>query len=127
MNEHALCLVSIYACEIGWILFGAIFIFRKRSSRDKTRKRDWISVIGIALQMSSLPAVWMMPRQHCQPLLALGFWFQFVTATLVVAIVIVSLWTMWSAIRVLGKQWSLQASVLEDHRLIREGHYRFGR
>ena len=67
----------------------------------------------------------MMPRPHCQPLLALGFWFQFVTAILVVVIVLVSLWTMWSAVRVLGKQWSLQARVLEDHKLVREGPYRF--
>ena len=41
--------------------------------------------------------------------------------------ILISLWTMWSALRVLGKQWSLQARVLEDHKLIREGPYRFVR
>jgi protein-S-isoprenylcysteine O-methyltransferase Ste14 len=34
---------------------------------------------------------------------------------------------MWSALRALGKQWSLQARVLEDHKLVREGPYRFVR
>ena len=125
MSEHALCLISLYAFEIGWIVFGAIFIFRKRWSHNKTRKRDWTSVIGIAIQTLSLPAVWIMPRRHCQPLFALGFWFQLLSTVLVVVIVLLCLWTMWSAVRVLGKQWSLQARVLEDHKLVREGPYRF--
>jgi protein-S-isoprenylcysteine O-methyltransferase Ste14 len=30
-------------------------------------------------------------------------------------------------VRVLGKQWSLQARVLENHKLVREGPYRFVR
>ena len=34
---------------------------------------------------------------------------------------------MSAAVRVLGKQWSLQARVLEDHKLVREGPYRFVR
>ena len=64
-------------------------------------------------------------RNH--KLLPVGFWFQFLSTTLVVAVILVSLWTMWSAVRVLGKQWSLQARVLEDHRLVREGPYHFVR
>jgi len=53
--------------------------------------------------------------------------FQLITAILVVALVIISVWTMWSALRALGRQWSLQARVLEDHKLVREGPYRFVR
>ncbi|MEY2555242.1 MAG: hypothetical protein QOF93_386, partial [Verrucomicrobiota bacterium] len=30
MSEHVLHLISLYAFEIGWIAFGAIFIFRKK-------------------------------------------------------------------------------------------------
>jgi len=127
MSEHASHLISLYAFEIGWIAFGAIFIFRKKWSRDKTRKSDPASIIGIAVQTLSLPAVWIMPRRHQAAILPLGFWFQFLSTILVVAIVIVSLWMMWAALRVLGKQWSLQARVLEDHKLVREGPYRFVR
>lgn len=126
MTERTLHLVSVYALQIGWILFGLIFIFRKRWSRDKTRKRDPMSILGIVIQTSALFAVWMFPRRsHTVP--PLGYWFQLITAILVVALVIISVWTMWSALRVLGKQWSLQARVLEDHKLVREGPYRFVR
>jgi len=126
MSEHVLHLISVYAFEIGWIAFGAIFIFRKKWSRDKTRKSDRASLVGIVVQTLSLFAVWMMSRRH-YTILPLGFWFQFLSTILVVAIVIVSLWTMSAAVRVLGKQWSLQARVLENHKLIREGPYRFVR
>jgi len=126
MSEHVLHLISVYAFEIGWIAFGAIFIFRKKWSRDKTRKSDRASLVGIVVQTLSLFAVWMMSRRH-YTILPLGFWFQFLSTILVVAIVIVSLWTMSAAVRVLGKQWSLQARVLENHKLVREGPYRFVR
>lgn len=34
---------------------------------------------------------------------------------------------MAASLRALGKQWSLQARVLENHKLVREGPYRFVR
>lgn len=126
MNERVLHLISVYAFQLGWILFGAIFIFRKRWPRDKTRRRDPMSIFGIVIQTASLFAVWMLPRRS-YTILPLGYWFHFVTAILVIAIVTISVWTMWSAVRVLGKQWSLQARVLENHKLVREGPYRFVR
>src|SRR5437899_8449562 len=68
--------------------------------------------------MITLRSLWHLP---------LDLWFQLLTAILVVVIVVLSLWTMWSALHVLGKQVSLQARVLEDHKLVREGPYRFVR
>lgn len=126
MSEHTLHLVSVYTLQIGWILFGAIFIFRKRWPSDKTQKREPASIIGIVVQTLSLFPVWMFARRS-HTLLPLGFWFQLLSTVLVVLIVAVSVWTMWSALHVLGKQWSLQARVLQDHQLIREGPYRFVR
>jgi protein-S-isoprenylcysteine O-methyltransferase Ste14 len=126
MSEHTLHLISVYALEIGWLLFGAIFLFRKRWPRDKTRKRDPGSVLGIIIQTLSLFVIWMFPRRS-YTLFPVGFWLQLLNTIFVTLIVLVSVWTMWSALRVLGKQWSLQARVLEDHKLIREGPYRFVR
>jgi protein-S-isoprenylcysteine O-methyltransferase Ste14 len=127
LSAHLLHLISVYAFEVGWIAFGAIFIFRRKWSRDKTRKSDRASLVGIAIQTLSLPAVWMMPRQHQTAILPLGYWFQFLNTILVVAVIIVSLWIMAASLRALGKQWSLQARVLENHKLVREGPYRFVR
>jgi protein-S-isoprenylcysteine O-methyltransferase Ste14 len=127
MSERVLHLISLSTFEIGWIAFGAIFIFRKKWARDKTRRSDQASIVGIFVQTLSLFAVWMMRRQHETSILPLGFWFQFLSTIIVIVLVVVSLWTMASALRVLGKQWSLQARVLENHQLVREGPYRFVR
>jgi protein-S-isoprenylcysteine O-methyltransferase Ste14 len=127
MSERVLHLISLSTFQIGWIVFGAIFIFRKKWARDKTRRADQASIVGIFVQTLSLFAVWMMPRQHETSILPLGVWFQFVSTIIVIVLVVVSLWTMASALRVLGKQWSLQARVLENHQLVREGPYRFVR
>jgi protein-S-isoprenylcysteine O-methyltransferase Ste14 len=127
MSEHALYLISLYPFEIGWIAFGTIFIFRKKWSRDKTRKSDRVSIVGIFVQTLSLAVVWMMPRAHYTPILPLGLWFQVLSTMLVIALVIASLWMISAALHALGRQWSLQARVLENHSLIRQGPYRLVR
>lgn len=38
MNEHASFLISLYAQKIGWLLFGAIFIFRKRMPGNRSQR-----------------------------------------------------------------------------------------
>src|SRR5437879_6606707 len=104
MSEHALHLISVYASKIGWIVFGAIFIFRKKWSRDKTRKRDPMSIFGLVIQTLSLPAVWMFPRRS-YTIFPLGFWFQWLTTVLVIVIVFVSFSSIYSTLCVFINQW----------------------
>jgi len=59
--------------------------------------------------------------------LPLGVWFEIFAAVLAILLVIASLWLMSAAVCALGKQWSMQARVLEDHALIRHGPYRIVR
>jgi protein-S-isoprenylcysteine O-methyltransferase Ste14 len=127
ITTRLLYLVSLYTFEIGWLAFAAIFIFRKKRLREHAKKTDRASIAGIALQTLALAAVWSMPRPRYMSILPLGLWFQFLSAALVILLVIISLWMLAAAVRALGKQWSLQARVLEDHALIREGPYRFVR
>jgi len=66
-------------------------------------------------------------RRRDMSILPLGLWFKLLVLVIEIAIVIASLWMMAAAVRVLGKQWSLQARVLEGHALIQAGPYRFVR
>jgi protein-S-isoprenylcysteine O-methyltransferase Ste14 len=126
LSAHLLHLISVYTFEIGWLAFAAIFIFRRRFSRDKTKKADRASLTGIVVQSLALAFVWMFPRRDVS-ILPLGLWFQLLALAIEIGLVIGSLWMMAAAVRVLGKQWSLQARVLEGHALVREGPYRFVR
>ncbi len=59
--------------------------------------------------------------------MSIGPWFQLLVLTIEIVFVAASLWMIAAAVRVLGKQWSLQARVLEGHALIQAGPYRFVR
>jgi protein-S-isoprenylcysteine O-methyltransferase Ste14 len=123
LSAHLLHVISVYTLQIGWLAFAAIFIFRRRFSRDKTKKADRASITGVALQSLALAFLWIFPRRD----LSIGLWFQLLALVIEIVLVVASLWMMAAAVRVLGKQWSLQARVLEGHALIREGPYRFVR
>ena len=71
--------------------------------------------------------VWLGDRRPGLSIFAFGRWFEFLLLVIAVTLLIGSLWVCSAAVRVLGKQWSLQARVLEDHKLVREGPYRFVR
>lgn len=112
---------------IAWFFFAAIFILRRRHARAPARRVDSSSITGIILQMLAFVVVGIARRKPGTAILPLGFWFHLLTFILVVVLVVSSLWLMSAAVRALGKQWSLQARVLETHELIRDGPYRLVR
>ena len=126
MNSHLPYIVPQYVVLIGWLCFGAIFFQRKRY-RERAKWIDRASIAGVILQMLGFLFVWAIWRWPYLSILPLGLWFQLVVCAIVIVLVIASLWMTSAAVRVLGKQWSLQARVLEGHALIREGPYRFVR
>jgi len=112
---------------VGYLAFGAIFLFMRKPSRGKTRKADRRSIIAIFIQALAFAIVWMIPRKPFTPFLPVNWHAQYVVAALVVVLVLASLIFVAAAVRTLGKQWSLQARVLEHHELIRHGPYRIVR
>ncbi len=108
----------------GWLLFGAIFLFPRKRSRDRTRKADPASFVTIILQGVGFGVAWSVSRPKFTPFLPVDWRAQYVVALLILLLVIASLWLITAAVRTLGKQWSLQARVLETHELIRRGPYR---
>ena len=111
----------------GFLVFGTIFLFMRKRSRGKTRKADRRSIIAIFIQALAFAIVWMIPRKPFTPFLPVDWHAQYVVAALVVVLVLASLIFVAAAVRTLGKQWSLQARVLEHHELIRHGPYRIVR
>jgi protein-S-isoprenylcysteine O-methyltransferase Ste14 len=126
MNIRAELLQTIVfvAVMAGWFGFAAIFIFRKHPPAEPTRKRERASIIGIALQALSYAIVWGGWRRPPSPFIeGSGILPELVLAVLTVALEFGSLWLVLSAVRTLGKQWSLTARVTEGHRLVVEGPY----
>ena len=112
---------------VGFVVFGAIFLLRAKRSRDKTRKADPRSIIAIFIQALAFAIAWTIVRKPFTPFLPIDWHAQYFVVAIIVLVVLASLIFVTAAVRTLGKQWSLQARVLEHHELIRRGPYRIVR
>jgi protein-S-isoprenylcysteine O-methyltransferase Ste14 len=112
---------------VSFVVFSAIFLRLAKRSRDKTTRADWRSIIAIFIQALAFAIAWTIARKPFTPFLPIDWRTQYIVAALIVLLVLASLIFVTAAVRTLGKQWSLQARVLEHHELIRHGPYRIVR
>jgi protein-S-isoprenylcysteine O-methyltransferase Ste14 len=110
---------------LSWLAFVVVFavFLRKKPPSAPDRKRERTSIAGFALQGVSYAVVWSVHRQSFTPIAPLGKFFEIASAVLAMAVAVGSVWFVSAAVRVLGKQWSLAARVLEGHSLITAGPY----
>jgi len=128
-TPHLAAKVTFYGLIACWWLFGLTFWLRKRPAPAKEQKRDLTSLVGLLLQAVAYFIVWSFPLQragfslgsHGSPAADWG------VAALALAIAVASVWLVNSAARRLGKQWALAARLVEGHKLIQDGPYRFVR
>jgi len=124
---HWLYLWPLDFVIVGFVVFVAIFLLRAKRSRDKTRKADPRSIIAIFIQALAFAIAWTIVRKPFTPFLPIDWRAQYFVVAIIVLVVLASLIFVTAAVRTLGKQWSLQARVLEHHELIRRGPYRIVR
>ncbi len=127
--------ISYYATAISfgiviltWFVFAGTFLLRKKPKTSKDSKHAPKSLIGIALQGVAFGLVWALRRT---PVFSPFTSDQFILNTILqvsgVLFAISSVWMANSAIGELGRQWSLQARLIEDHKLITSGVYQIVR
>lgn len=106
--------LAVWALAALWVLWTVpVLALRTRSKgveRAHTANYSWI---GLVLQTASYPLVFLFR----------GAQFGWVRGTLALLCGLGSLWLMWTAIPVLGKQWRLAAGVNVDHQLVQSGPY----
>lgn len=121
--------VVFYAVIVCWVLFAATFGLRKRPAKGQETRRDRMAMIGIVIQVIGYFMVWFRPlqRKSFSPLVPMPRAGELLLAGLTVAIAIGSVWMVNAAVRALGKQWAVAARLVEGHKLITEGPYRWVR
>lgn len=112
---------------LSWFAFVVLFLARKKAPSPPDSKRARISIWGIVLQGVSYAIVWSVHRPFFTPMVKMGTQLELIVAVLTMIVAIGSVWFVLSAMRTLGKQWSLAARVLEGHKLVTEGPYRIVR
>jgi protein-S-isoprenylcysteine O-methyltransferase Ste14 len=128
MMPRWLYLWPLHFVEIGYLIFGLIFLVVRKPSHGKTKKADRLSIVAMFIQGLGFAFAWGIGRKHFTPFLPMIDWrAQYLVAIAIVVLVIGSLIFVTAAVRTLGRQWSLQARVLEHHELVQRGPYRIVR
>jgi protein-S-isoprenylcysteine O-methyltransferase Ste14 len=115
-------LAQFFSVVVGWLVFGAVFILRRRPPRARTQARDRRALVGIGFQGAGYAMVWALRRPPA-PAEALASGVAIVEAALVLLFMGTSLILSYAAVKALGKQWSVTAQVIESHELITTGPY----
>ena len=109
---------------ISWFVFAGTFFLRKKPESAPDAKREPRSWVGLALQGAGFGFVWAIRRTPFgSPLIDGQFAVNILLQIIAVVVVISSVWLAIAAIKELGKQWSLQARLIEGHKLVRTGVY----
>jgi protein-S-isoprenylcysteine O-methyltransferase Ste14 len=106
-----------------WFAFAAVFIFRKQPPKAADEKRDRSSIPGVALQALAYAIVWSIHRQFFSPIVAGVEWLELVTAAIAIVAATGSVLLIMSAVKTLGKEWSITARMVQDHKLATKGPY----
>jgi protein-S-isoprenylcysteine O-methyltransferase Ste14 len=124
-----IALFTLGGVVLCWMVFAAVFLLRKRPPKEQEAKRDRLSLLGIFLQMCAYFLVWFQPPDapFLPPIIALSGSIGFAFSVCTLALAIASVWLIASAVSTLGKQWALAARLVEGHKLITAGPYRFVR
>src|SRR6476469_4577518 len=92
-----------------WLAFTAVFIFRKQPANTPDQKRDRSSIPGLVLQALAYAIVWSIHRPFFSPIVAGVEWLELVAAATAIAAAIGSVLLITSAVKTLGKEWSITA------------------
>jgi protein-S-isoprenylcysteine O-methyltransferase Ste14 len=124
-----IALLTLAGVVVCWIVFAAIFLLRNKAPTEQEAKRDRHSLLGIFLQMCAYFLVWFQPpwKPFLPPVALLSGNIGIVFSACTVALAVGSVWLIAFAVSTLGKQWAVAARLIEGHKLITAGPYRFVR
>ena len=108
---------------ICWFAFAGIFIFRKTPPAAPEKKRASGSIAGVALQALSYAIIWSVRRTAFSPIVSGSSWIGIAAGAVAIVAAVGSVFLIMSAVKTLGKEWSITARMVEDHKLATEGPY----
>ena len=123
LEIDAIGLTAVILVLFAYMLFGCVFLFRKKPPETQEAKRAPAATLGIALQSVGFVLGWNPPRTR---------WWPFppsragevALAAAAIILAYASCWLSVRAVQTLGKQWTYAARVIKGHELITQGPYR---
>lgn len=107
----------------GWVIFGVAILTRPRNRSGAEKTRDRNSHFAILVQGIGFALAWGWRRAPGVNVLPSGAWQDVLQLIVAAFLAWGSVAFAIAAVRTLGRQWSLTARVLSEHRLITTGPY----
>ena len=107
---------------LAYVLFGSVFLFRKKTPQTEETKRAPAAILGIVLQGVSFALAWNPPRPRWWPFPP-SYAGEVALAAAAIILAYASCWFSFRAVRTLGKQWTYVARVIKGHDLVTQGPY----
>ncbi|HQZ82639.1 MAG TPA: isoprenylcysteine carboxylmethyltransferase family protein [Pyrinomonadaceae bacterium] len=122
--SHYFSIAAFAVLIPAWIVFLGLFVLGRKPAAAPDSKRAPQSFAGLALQAVAVGIVWMFYRvPFLSPLVEGQFLLNIALALLAVILVVGAIIFAHSAVKELGKQFALQARLIEGHELITTGVY----
>jgi protein-S-isoprenylcysteine O-methyltransferase Ste14 len=118
--------VNLFACialGICWVIFLVALLARRNPGTSGKSKREPLSWLGLILQLAAYPVLLTALRPPMSPFIGNDALLNVPIQITAIGLAIWSARLAAAAIRELGKQWSLEARVLKDHKLVTTGVY----
>ena len=117
---HAVAFATVI---LSWLAFALVFLTRAKPPKTSDQKKDSKSITGIVLQGLSYAIIWSVHRPFFTPMVAVTRVVDLSVAVVTIVGAVGSVMFTMSAVRSLGKEWSLTARVIEGHKLATQGPY----
>lgn len=130
MTFEFLPTLAFVAVMICWFVFAGVFLLRKKPPSPPDSKREPSSIAGLALQGVSYGLIWGVRRGPFTPIVAgseTRKLVAFAASAFAIGLAIFSVWFATTAVKTLGKEWSLTARLVEGHKLATSGPYAYVR
>jgi hypothetical protein len=114
-------LLSIAVVFVCWVIFGWMILFGRKPHASEDKTREPLSWVGLVLQLAGM-GVTILPRWPIGSEFAGDRVVNIVLQIAAIVLAVGSVWLVISALRELGKQWSLEARVLEGIDLSRRAY-----
>jgi protein-S-isoprenylcysteine O-methyltransferase Ste14 len=111
---------------ICWFAFAGIFLLRKKPTSAPDQVRAPRSLIGVGLQGVSYGIVWGVHREAFTPITS-NEPVAIAAGVLAIGVAFGSVCLIMTALKTLGKEWSLTARLVEGHKLATSGPYAYVR